>query len=294
MSFQGKLEIDGKPFNLIKFNLGLNQSIDQHNRPNATSRGGVFSITIESSNNNAMLEWMISPSMMKNGTITFSRRDNASSMRTVRFTDAFCVNYTEHFDAVNEHPMSIDLTVSARVLDFGGSLTITNNWPGSYSDSASDSDSGTSTTSIAAEEPTPEVTPVEEPIAETPVEPTPEEGLATTPAGLEEPSVEEVPATIGVDIDAGIADAETKVDEVRTEIEEKKKEIREKKEELKEEGKDIAEEYVPGSKEKINEVETEVKEKIAGAKEELGKHMDDVLTGFGGGDDIPNPSDLFG
>ncbi len=153
MSFQGKLQIDGKPFNLLKFKLGLNQSIDQHNRPNSTSRGGVFSITIESSNNNAMLEWMISPSMMKNGTITFSRRDNASSMRTVKFTDAFCVNYTENFDAINEHPMYIDLTISARVLDFGGSLTITNNWPGSYAEASSDSGSSGTTTSLAEDEP---------------------------------------------------------------------------------------------------------------------------------------------
>ena len=284
MSFQGKLEIDGKPFNLIKFSLGLNQSIDQHNRPNSTSRGGVFSITIESSNNNAMLEWMISPSMMKNGTITFSRRDNASSMRTVKFTDAFCVNYTEHFDAINEHPMSIDLTISSRVLDFGGSLTITNNWPGSYSDSSSD---GAATSTTISDEGITTTTTLE-----------PETDISTTDTLIEpEIATPETANTIGQDLDEGIADVETKVDEVRTEIETKREEIKAKKEELKEEAKDIAEEYVPGSKEVINEVEAEIKAGKEAVKEEISKHYDDVKNMFGGGDDgedIPNPSDLFG
>lgn len=149
MSFLGNLEIETNQFTVLKFTLRLNQTIDQNNRPNGAPSGGVFNITIESSNKADLLEWMLSHTMMKTGQLTFSRRDAQSSMRTVRFIDAFCVGYNEHFDSVNDKPMQIDLTISARLLKFGGSLEVRNQWPGNFND-GEDSSSSSNTVSSSS------------------------------------------------------------------------------------------------------------------------------------------------
>lgn len=144
MSFRGRLHINGTSeySNILKFTMNLHQNVDQQNRPNSVALGGIIAITLEASRSNELLEWMVSPNMTKTGYIHFSRRDGESAMSNIHFRDAFCINYDLHFDANNDNPMIIDITISARVLDFEGNLRITNRWPGDYDDSASTSSDG--------------------------------------------------------------------------------------------------------------------------------------------------------
>lgn len=143
MSFRGRLHINGSSqySNILKFTMNLSQSVDSQNRPNAVASGGIVNITLEASRNNELMEWMVSPNMTKTGFINFARRDGESAMSNIHFRDAFCINYNMNFDAEDETPMTIEITISARVLDFEGGLTITNRWPGDYQDESSSSSS---------------------------------------------------------------------------------------------------------------------------------------------------------
>jgi len=75
-----------------------------------------------------LFDWMISPTQTKNGIITFYRRDTMSKLKTLEFTDAICVAYSETFSHNGDHPMQVQLTLSARELKLNDS-TFKNNWP---------------------------------------------------------------------------------------------------------------------------------------------------------------------
>ncbi len=136
MSFRGILNLDHKHYNVLKLSYTLTQRVDIIGRPTSVAKGGIIHLTVETSNETDLLEWMISPSMIKSGDLVFEdRATEGKAMRTMYFNDAFCINYHEAFDSVNSQPMITDLTISARLLHFGsGNLQLENDWPGEYAD----------------------------------------------------------------------------------------------------------------------------------------------------------------
>lgn len=140
MAFKGTLQLgQGKDekYNLLRFSYSLNQRINSENgRPVSIAKGGVLHLTVETSNNTKLLEWMLDPSMTKSGTIQIDDRAiDGKSMRTIEFDDAYCVNYNEVFNAVNSQPMISELVLSARRLNFSAgstSLMLENEWPGKF------------------------------------------------------------------------------------------------------------------------------------------------------------------
>ena len=136
MSFRGTLQIGiggRENYNILKFSFSLFQQVDGAGRPTSIPKGGVLHFTLESSSDIKVIEWMLSPTMTKSGSMIFSKRESeGGSMRSMYFNDAYCVNYHEEFDAVNTQPMYFEITLSARLINFGGSLQLENQWPGEY------------------------------------------------------------------------------------------------------------------------------------------------------------------
>jgi uncharacterized membrane protein YgcG len=143
MSFLAKLEVGGTEYNILNVEYDISQVMDQNHRPNGAPRGGLIHIVLESGNNNDLVEWMVQKDMIKNGKITFYRRDANSQMKTVSFKDAFCVHLKEVFIADGKNPMVTKITVSAREMTINKS-TITNAWAGMNSSSSSSSGSSSS------------------------------------------------------------------------------------------------------------------------------------------------------
>jgi len=61
-------------------------------------KGGTINLTLKALNNdpgkNEILSWMLNDSLLKKGEIVFKDTLDSSVMRTVKFEDASCVNYT--------------------------------------------------------------------------------------------------------------------------------------------------------------------------------------------------------
>ena len=128
MSFIAKLKIDGEEMNVLHCGFRFTQVTDATGKPTAIPQGGNINLVVESSGGTELFDWMISPTQTKNGTITFFRRDTNSKLKTLEFTDGHCVDYYETFDHVGDHPMQIQLTVSAREVKLNDS-EFKNNWP---------------------------------------------------------------------------------------------------------------------------------------------------------------------
>jgi len=128
MSFIAKLKIDGEEMNVLHCGFRFTQVTDATGKPTAIPQGGNINLVVESTGGTELFDWMISATQTKNGTITFFRRDTNSKLKTLEFTDGHCVDYYETFDHIGDHPMQIQLTVSAREVKLNDS-EFKNNWP---------------------------------------------------------------------------------------------------------------------------------------------------------------------
>ncbi|MFV0305344.1 MAG: type VI secretion system tube protein TssD [Moheibacter sp.] len=127
MSFLAKLELDGETYNVLDCTYGFEQSVDRNNKPSGTPRGGQITLIIESRGSTNFLKWMVDHKQTKDGTITFFKRDAMSRMLALKFSKAFCIRYTEHFNAQTITPMQMHLTISAKKIEIEG-VTFENTW----------------------------------------------------------------------------------------------------------------------------------------------------------------------
>ena len=129
MSFLAQLTIDEDTMNVLRCSFSFEQGADVTGRPSQQPRGGQISVLIESTNKTDFLEWMISNDMTKSGEVIFYKRDNMSSLKTVQFTDAYCLSYQEEFDAEGSEPLKTRILISAKEITVKDT-TFTNNWAG--------------------------------------------------------------------------------------------------------------------------------------------------------------------
>lgn len=128
MSFIAKMELEGENSNILYCSFRFTQVTDATGRPSSVPKGGAVMLTVESSGQSDLFDWMISPEQTRSGMITFYRRDTMSKLKTLEFTDAHCIDYQEVYQHDGDFPMQIKLVLSAKELKLNDS-TFTNNWP---------------------------------------------------------------------------------------------------------------------------------------------------------------------
>ncbi|MEO1437934.1 MAG: type VI secretion system tube protein TssD, partial [Bacteroidota bacterium] len=97
-------------------------------QPAGEVRGGIIQVSLGSLGSEARFGWMVQSDLKKSGEIEFID-SNGQTLKTLKFEDAYCVGYTEDFeaftggssggvtvkDSAREH-----LTLSARKISIGG------------------------------------------------------------------------------------------------------------------------------------------------------------------------------
>lgn len=144
MSFLAKLVLDSNEYNVVTVDYEISQPIGRRNMPNDEPHLGLINITVESSNKSELFAWAMAARTTKNGSIVFYRRDAQSSMKTLNFSDTFCIRFKEIFEADGSVPMRMELTLAPRVIECQG-VTREEFWPGHEgSSNGSDSSNGAS------------------------------------------------------------------------------------------------------------------------------------------------------
>lgn len=129
MSFIAKLYVDDEEeINVLHCGFRFTQTTDATGKPSSVPLGGTITMVLESNGETGLFTWMISPSQMKNGRITFYRRDTMSKLKSLEFKDAHCVDYYETFHHSGKEPMQIELTISARQIKLNDTEFV-NYWP---------------------------------------------------------------------------------------------------------------------------------------------------------------------
>ena len=121
MSFLAKLEIEDKEYNVLSFSFSVNQQVHHGAaRPSGMPTIERLNISIESSPNSGFFWWSIRPLEQKDGIIIFYKRDAMASSRTLEFTNAFCINYSEDFQNNSTSPMTTSLVLAVESLALDG------------------------------------------------------------------------------------------------------------------------------------------------------------------------------
>lgn len=119
-----KLKVDGcTDREVLLLDYALHQETDVEGRPTAITRGGKINIKVKSLNdgNTDFYAWACDPYISKSGSIEFEKRDG-TNMKTLKFEDAYLVEYMEVYDSVNDMLQNEVMTISAKKIDIGGAF----------------------------------------------------------------------------------------------------------------------------------------------------------------------------
>ncbi|MDJ1467189.1 type VI secretion system tube protein TssD [Cytophagaceae bacterium DM2B3-1] len=119
-SFNATLQVEGGEYDVLSCNFSFGQATDDKGRPASNVKGGNLFIQIVTSDDTALLGWMIDPYKKTNGSIVFKKIDEDSTLKEVKFEDAYCVGYSESFNSTSASAMTVSLNISARKIEVSG------------------------------------------------------------------------------------------------------------------------------------------------------------------------------
>lgn len=127
MSFLAKLELDNQIFNVLKFDVTLEQGTNNNGKPANKTKGGQIKLVIESTQTDLFSDWMVSHTSTKDGKIIFYRRDAMSTMKNVVFKKAYCIFFRKKFRSEGIAPMTTKILITSNEIKIGNTL-FENNW----------------------------------------------------------------------------------------------------------------------------------------------------------------------
>jgi len=119
-SFNAKLQVEGAEFDILSCNFSFGQATDDKGRPASGVQGGSIFVQIVTSDDTALLGWMIDPHKKSSGSIVFKKIDEDSTLKEVKFVDAYCVGYSESFNSTSASAMTVSLNITARKIEVSG------------------------------------------------------------------------------------------------------------------------------------------------------------------------------
>jgi len=130
MAFEARLDLDSlSDIRVISFSYSLSRDVDHTGRPSGGIRGGTIDLTIESTKDTTLFEWITDPTVRKSGTIKIMDEANpGASMKDLEFEDAYITNYNETFSWHGGENMVESFSLSAKKIIIGGGEH-ENEWP---------------------------------------------------------------------------------------------------------------------------------------------------------------------
>lgn len=123
MSFEAKLFLDEESWDIINSQFLYQQMIDDNGRPCMNPSGGYIEMRIQTDNkDDILMNWMLSPDLMKNGYVLFYKRDGLTRDFDFEFWDAHCIQYTNSFNINSQEGLTTTLVISPGVQKLKGAV----------------------------------------------------------------------------------------------------------------------------------------------------------------------------
>ncbi len=123
-----KIEIDGyKEREVLKVYYEFDQATDVEGQMAGIPRGGKIVVRVKAHNDGTpdLLAWMVEKNLPKDGVITFQETKTGKTMKTIEFTNGYCVNFEEKWQDKQGH--FEEITITCKEIKFGA-VTFENEW----------------------------------------------------------------------------------------------------------------------------------------------------------------------
>jgi hypothetical protein len=112
MSLSAKLYVDNKEYNILSLRMSMTKEVSHQGNPKSNFVGGFFDLEIESTKDNTMTDWMLSPNALKDAKIIIPDRFGTGSSREIELKDVYCIEHNESFEATTTNPMTTSFRLS--------------------------------------------------------------------------------------------------------------------------------------------------------------------------------------
>jgi hypothetical protein len=123
-----KLEINGyKEREVLMVTYEFDQATDIEGQMSGIPRGGKIKIRVKALNDGTpdLLAWMVERNLPKDGVITFMETKTGKVMKTIKFTNGYCINFDEKWEDKKGHFEEIIIT--CQKIEFE-SVVFENDW----------------------------------------------------------------------------------------------------------------------------------------------------------------------
>lgn len=123
-----KLEIDGyKEREVLMVTYEFDQATDVEGQMSGIPRGGKITIRVKAQNDGTpdLLAWMVERNLPKNGTVTFMETKTGKVMKTIKFTNGYCIDFDEKWEDKKGH--FEEIVITCQKIEFG-SVVFENDW----------------------------------------------------------------------------------------------------------------------------------------------------------------------
>ncbi|WP_223648600.1 type VI secretion system tube protein TssD [Hymenobacter psoromatis] len=127
--FQVTLLLDGNAIRVREYHWAIVQTTDEMNRPQGGVLAGKLHVVLDCLAHPVVDAWMADSRKTMSGELLVLGPDGQRA-RTIRFTDAYCVNQGLFFDGMsNQQAGALSVLLSAHTLLVDQELEIRNVWP---------------------------------------------------------------------------------------------------------------------------------------------------------------------
>lgn len=123
-----KLEIDGySEREVMMVTYEFDQATDIEGQMSGIPRGGKITLRVKALNDGTpdLLAWMIERNLPKNGVITFMETKTGKTMKTIKFTNGYCIDFDEKWEDKKGH--FEEIVITCQKIEFG-SVVYENDW----------------------------------------------------------------------------------------------------------------------------------------------------------------------
>ncbi len=115
--------VDGQEAEVRNMSYTFTQEVDNIGQPAGEVKGGIIKVSLGSLGSADRFGWAVASDMRKNGALEFTDA-NGKVLKTLKFEDAYCVNYTENYTAFSDQSIKDGarehLTLVARKISVAG------------------------------------------------------------------------------------------------------------------------------------------------------------------------------
>ena len=122
------MKIDGyKEREVMMVTYEFDQATDGEGQMSGIPRGGKIIVRVKAMNDGTpeLLAWMIERNLPKNGQIDFLETKTGKAMKSIKFTNGYCVDFDEKWEDKMGH--FEEITISCKAIEVG-SVKYENDW----------------------------------------------------------------------------------------------------------------------------------------------------------------------